>query len=649
MEITVWCSALLMLISTFCQCATSREPHHPYRSTYENSTLKRVRRQSACKGDFSKFQCETNPECIDSDKQCDGKDDCPDGSDEKQSLCQSIVCPGFLFQCEYGACISFDQRCDGKKDCKDNSDEIGCPPLFQKINTNCRSDQFECTNGQCIEIDGRCNGAIECKDKSDETETLCLNTECPGYTFKCKYGACVNGDAECNGYRECADGSDEDKCTQTPPTTTETPVTTNISGAHCITPPQPENGKWINFLNEGVQEVPNIQVPLKTTLKFTCNDKYKLSTTTKSEEFVYCRNDAQWSFTVFPKCQRLCPKMYNGNNAIISCKLDGSIVPCEMATFGTTMTFTCNPYYEPAIIGLNTINTCGDGAWYYDNPKCQPICGQKQVEAQTLVVGGAPVKRGQYPWVAALFSNRESGSYTNICGGSLLSTSIVLTAAHCVTYQATGKPINKKFFKVAAGKYYNAYGDVKDMDTTQVSAVKQIVVQDDYLGDIQNFRGDIALIKLVTSFALSKVVQPVCTFSNEQLLTSNSVAAVAGWGYTTSSGKPSTVLQEIDLPYVSNEQCRTELSPDFAQKYLLSDKLCAGYVNKNMSVCRGDSGGGLVFRASNNRYYLLGIVSLAHSFLQNNQQSCDIQKRALFTDVSKYKEWVLKYAQILSQ
>lgn len=68
-----------------------------------------------------------------------------------------------------------------------------------------------------------------------------------------------------------------------------------------------------------------------------------------------------------------------------------------------------------------------------------------------------------------------------------------------------------------------------------------------------------------------------------------------------------------------------------------------------MSVCRGDSGGGLVFKASNNRYYLEGIVSLAHSFLQNNQQSCDIQKRALFTDVNKYKEWIQKYGQILSQ
>lgn len=40
----------------------------------------------------------------------------------------------------------------------------------------------------------------------------------------------MGGFGRCNGYRECADGSDEDKCAQAPPTSTEAPVTANISG-----------------------------------------------------------------------------------------------------------------------------------------------------------------------------------------------------------------------------------------------------------------------------------------------------------------------------------------------------------------------------------------------------------------------------------
>lgn len=32
-------------------------------------------------------------------------------------------CPGFSFQCAYGACIDKTKKCDGEEDCKDGSDE----------------------------------------------------------------------------------------------------------------------------------------------------------------------------------------------------------------------------------------------------------------------------------------------------------------------------------------------------------------------------------------------------------------------------------------------------------------------------------------------------------------------------------------------
>ena len=47
---------------------------------------------------------------------------------------------------------------------------------------------------------------------------------------------------------------------------------------------------------------------------------------------------------------------------------------------------------------------------------------------ETKCIGCDPAKRGQYPWQAEL---RINSSF--VCGGVLISSKLVLTAAHCVT------------------------------------------------------------------------------------------------------------------------------------------------------------------------------------------------------------------------
>ncbi|XP_066262919.1 modular serine protease-like isoform X2 [Euwallacea similis] len=597
--------------------------------------------------DKFKFQCEGNPSCIDTDQICDGSEDCPDASDEKQSLCQNLYCPGYLFKCDYGACISADLKCNGQRNCRDNSDEKSCSiSTVAKINTNCRSDEFECNSGQCIEIDGICDGVYHCNDKSDETEYLCLNTYCPGYTYKCKYGACVDGDAECNGKQDCVDNSDEANCRPVVlPTTPPVIIDDNLHNSNsCVTPQHPANGRWFylpNMNNQKQAAKINQKVNSGVTIGFQCNDGYKLSNSDKKEKLVYCQLNGQWN-EPFPSCIKLCPAQTNRNHAIISCELEGSPIPCDKAIDQTELTFKCDPYFESDTSW--TVNKCIDGSWHYPDVRCREKCGEKRVSVTPLIVGGTAVERGHYPWVVALYSRRLSSPlYSHICGGSLLSTSVAVTAAHCVTYDNNGDVIHKKFFKVASGKYYIQYEDTRDLDTAQYSDVSQIIVHQEYRGEVQKFRFDIALLKLSTPFALSKVCQPVCIEYNDvsqSLLKSNPIATVTGWGFTTAHGKPSEVLKEIDIPHVDNAQCRSELDPEFALKYLIGDKFCAGFVNSNMSVCQGDSGGGLVVKDSKNKYYIQGLVSLGDVALKNNQRTCDIERRALFTNINEYTHWI---------
>ena len=72
------------------------------------------------------FGCTVQSQCIDPALVCDCTEDCEDGSDEADSMCNKL-----RFRCE-DMCHPLDQLCDGNQDCADASDE----------------DEEFCTHGQ---------------------------------------------------------------------------------------------------------------------------------------------------------------------------------------------------------------------------------------------------------------------------------------------------------------------------------------------------------------------------------------------------------------------------------------------------------------------------------------------------------------------
>lgn len=55
--------------------------------------------------------------------------------------------------------------------------------------------------------------------------------------------------------------------------------------------------------------------------------------------------------------------------------------------------------------------------------------GSKNANTQRIV-GGTEAERNSFPYQAGLFLHMEQG--TGFCGGSIVSTRYILTAAHCV-------------------------------------------------------------------------------------------------------------------------------------------------------------------------------------------------------------------------
>ena len=65
-------------------------------------------------------------------------------------------------------------------------------------------------------------------------------------------------------------------------------------------------------------------------------------------------------------------------------------------------------------------------------------------------IGCTPAKLGQYPWQVALV-RRNVGGNSYFCGGTLISTGLVLTAAHCVRYGNSGFEQYNQYITVILG------------------------------------------------------------------------------------------------------------------------------------------------------------------------------------------------------
>ncbi|KAJ8952892.1 hypothetical protein NQ318_006508, partial [Aromia moschata] len=462
---------------------------------YQYTDIVRIARQiKECEG----FKCKTTNECIDADKRCDGGVDCLDGSDEFND-CRELRCPSFVFTCDYGACIASDKKCDGKKDCRDNSDETNCFQTNVTItSSNCKSDQFECKSGQCISLDGKCSGKVECDDKSDETKETCLNTYCPTYLFKCDYGACVDALGRCNGFRDCVDNSDEENCHQKSPQEPETEPPFTTPTTYTDRPYAPEPAP-----TSSRQANPKDFVLLGTILTFECIKGYKLSS---ESMFTFCTGK-EWSTENIPTCLKKCPPLYSSKVTTIKCRDDRGIeIKCDDATDGTSATVSCAPYFEP-LERRNATRYCWQGTWNRPPPACQPICGEKKVNVLPLIVNGKTVDQGNYPWVTAVY-HKINESFQFVCGGSMLTQRVILTAAHCVT-NSRGEVIPKEKIRIAVGKYYIKYNDNRDIEA-QYSEIDQVIKPSYYKADIQRYSSDIALLITASELLLSKVIQPVC-------------------------------------------------------------------------------------------------------------------------------------------
>ncbi|KAE9530732.1 hypothetical protein AGLY_011194 [Aphis glycines] len=519
-----------------------------------------------------KFSC-SNGLSIESSAICDGHADCSDGSDETNNLCARQTCQSYAYRCKYGACVHKSAKCNGKNDCVDGSDE-DLPECKQySINSNkdtnessnCLEYQYKCKSGQCIDSILTCDGTQDCKDGSDETTKLCKMVQCQKYTLRCNYGACVSKESKCDGVRQCVDGSDEEKCDEI--NLNSKPIT-SISVNNTIQSTTQSNTRNLCVLPtvEGViysYHDSNRILPPGTLIGHhrAVNENCEVGYHNKAADqnvFRVCQENGKWISSLEKLCFKMCLPL-------ISDSLD----------------ITCN---------LND-------------------CGKPYTISEPLIANGKEANYGTAPWNVGIYRlNKINSNYDLICGGSIITPILVVSAAHCFKQNDVRSnftiSINDGLYKIAVGKY--------ERDFT----VEKVYLNEYYRGETGSYANDIAVIVLENRISISSAVAPI-----------------VGWG-ETEKGKQSSSLLEAFLPYIDHDSCRRMHSYNF-DKFITPDKFCAGSSSAlGQGVNRGDSGAGLTFLHSDS-YYFTGIVSVKDPNITN--------PIAVFTDLKQHIEWIREF------
>lgn len=167
-----------------------------------------------------------------------------------------------------------------------------------------------------------------------------------------------------------------------------------------------------------------------------------------------------------------------------------------------------------------------------------------------------------------------------ICGGTLIKSNLVISAAHCFYFEFF-EEVHESKFAVGAGKYYHDWDAKEDEDYVQKSSVENIQIKDRFLRSRNNYQNDIALLKLKKSFQLTILVRPVCMdWSNQyerEQLQEGQAGKIVNW-HRDVNRKFTNKSQEFNMLYVPYQQCLSALPRDVHYR-LTADRFCARRLN----------------------------------------------------------------------
>jgi trypsin len=232
------------------------------------------------------------------------------------------------------------------------------------------------------------------------------------------------------------------------------------------------------------------------------------------------------------------------------------------------------------------------------------------------IAGGTHAAKGEFPWAVALAVEDGPGIYTEYCGGSLIGSSLVLTAGHC--------PVRE--------------GHVALIGATDLTDVHPPDVEVIYVGTppagaartapgfgvAAKYDADLQLVYLA-----SKSGKTTANLNKAAPVSSDNAYAI-GWG-ETENGRSSSVLLKARMRVNDMGACRARYADQIAEDSytwgITSHMICVG--GGSTASCNGDSGGPLVVD---------GKISATVSFGAPCQSG--LQAPTLFTKLADFPDFL---------
>jgi secreted trypsin-like serine protease len=206
-----------------------------------------------------------------------------------------------------------------------------------------------------------------------------------------------------------------------------------------------------------------------------------------------------------------------------------------------------------------------------------------------------------------------------LCGGTLIDSRHVLTAAHCI---GTTNPAS---ITITAG--LNNKND-KEADTRQVRAVERIFKHVGY--NDQTIENDLTILRLAEPVQFNKFVQPACLPGPDPKPDSDIV--LIGWGAEKMGGGAYHQLKQTKVKVIG--QCNR-----FWQQIDEEKQICAGHTVTGDSACSGDSGGPML-QEHNGQWVVQGVASFVHDCKTLGELPPNVYVR-----VSAYLPWIKSIVQ----
>ncbi|KOB72615.1 Chymotrypsin-like protein [Operophtera brumata] len=252
----------------------------------------------------------------------------------------------------------------------------------------------------------------------------------------------------------------------------------------------------------------------------------------------------------------------------------------------------------------------------YGLPLAEKIRAAEEAASQNRIVGGSFAHIEAFPHQAGLLA--QFGQGQGVCGGSLISTNRVLTAAHC-WYDGVNQA---SLFTVVLGSNFLFSGG------TRVNT-NHVVMHSGWNPNL--IRNDVAVAHLPNHVALTYLIQPVALPSGSQLDENytGEIANATGFGLTSDGGSISAnqFVSGVQLTVINNNECAMSF-PFIIQ----SSNICTSGAG-GRSTCSGDSGGPLTVQR-NGRPLLIGVTSFGSA------RGCEVGLPAAFARVSSFVDFI---------